>query len=52
MKVNKSKTKKISEMRNLGVAVEKDLNAAGIYFDHEVKALGVEKTFLKMLIPI
>ena len=36
-------------MRNLGPAVEKDLNAAGIYFDHEIKALGVEKSFLKML---
>ena len=41
--------KKIAEMRNLGPAVEKDLNAAGIYFDYEVRALGVEKTFLKML---
>lgn len=49
MKANKSKTKKISEMRNLGVAVEKDLNAAGVFFAHEVKKLGVEKTFIKML---
>ena len=49
MKVNKSKTKKISEMKNLGVAVEKDLNAAGVFFAHEVKKLGVEKTFIKML---
>ena len=31
--------KKISEMRNLGPVVEKDLNAAGIYFDYEVRAL-------------
>ena len=36
-------------MRNLGVAVEKDLNAAGIFFEYEVVSLGVEKTFLKML---
>lgn len=41
--------KKISEMRNLGPAVEKDLLAAGIKSSAEVLKLGVEKTFLKML---
>lgn len=41
--------KKISEMRNLGPAVEKDLNAAGVYFASEIKKLGAKKAFLKML---
>ena len=45
---NNSKLK-VSEMRNLGPAVEKDLNAAGIYFADEVIKLGPEKAFLKML---
>lgn len=40
---------KISEMRNLGPAVEKDLNAVGIYHAHQVMKLGPEKSFLKML---
>ena len=40
---------KISEMRNLGPAVEKDLNAAGIWFANQVLKLGPEKTFIKML---
>ena len=41
--------KKISEMRNLGPAVEKDLNAVGIFYAEEVKKLGAKKTFIKML---
>jgi len=41
--------KKISEMRNLGPAVEKDLIAAGVSSADEVRLLGVKKTFLKML---
>ena len=41
--------KTISEMRNLGPAVEKDLNAAGIFYASEVKKLGAKKTFIKML---
>lgn len=49
MKINKSKNRKISEMRNLGTSVEKDLNAAGVFFAHEVVKLGTKKTFLKML---
>lgn len=40
---------KISDMRNLGPAVEKDLHAAGIFSAAEVRALGVEQAFLKML---
>ena len=40
---------RISEMRNLGLAVEKDLNAAGVKSAADVLRLGVEKTFLKML---
>lgn len=40
---------KISEMRNLGPAVEKDLQAVGIFYAEEVIKLGPEKTFLKML---
>lgn len=44
-----SKTKKISEMRNLGPAVEKDLAAAGVVNSAQVLSLGVKKTFLKML---
>lgn len=40
---------KISEMRNLGPAVEKDLAAAGITTSDQVLKLGPEKTFIKML---
>ncbi len=40
---------RISDMRNLGPAVEKDLNAAGIYTASDVIQLGPEKTFIKML---
>ena len=40
---------KISDMRNLGPAVEKDLNTAGIFYADEVKQLGAEKTFIRML---
>jgi hypothetical protein len=45
----KKPVKKISEMRNLGPAVEKDLNAAGIFSADQVLKLGPEKAFLKML---
>lgn len=41
--------KRISQMRNLGPAVERDLNAAGLYHASEVEMLGPEKTFLRML---
>ena len=36
-------------MRNLEPAMEKDLNAAGIFYASEVKKLGVKKTFIQML---
>ena len=40
---------KISDMRNLGPAVEKDMHAAGVFSAAEVRELGVEQAFLKML---
>ena len=40
---------KISDMRNLGPAVEKDMHAAGIFTAAQVRELGVEQAFLKML---
>ena len=36
-------------MKNLGPAVEKDLNAAGVFYATEVKKLGPKKAFIKML---
>ena len=39
----------ISEMRNLGPACERDLNAAGITTAGDLKALGAEQAFLAML---
>lgn len=41
--------RKISEMRNLGPAVEKDLAAIGITHAQQVIDLGAEETFLRML---
>ena len=43
-------SRRISEMRNLGPACESDLNLAGIQTAEEVKQLGVEETFLRMLV--
>lgn len=43
-------TRKISEMRNLGPACEKDLNAVGIETAEDVLKLGAEETFVRMLI--
>jgi hypothetical protein len=40
---------KISEMRNLGLAFEKDINAGGVFSADQVIKLGPEKAFLKML---
>jgi len=37
-------------MRNLGPACEKDLNAAGIFTAEDLKRLGAEEAFVKMLI--
>ena len=43
-------TRTISEMRNLGPACEADLNAIGITTAEQVKKLGVEETFLRIMI--
>lgn len=45
----KRKAEKISDMRNLGPAVEKDFKAVGIHAPSQVIKLGPEKAFLKML---
>lgn len=42
-------TRRISQMRNLGPAVERDLNAVGIVTAQQVIDLGAEGAFLKML---
>lgn len=41
--------RRISQMRNLGLAVERDLNAVGIVTAQQVIDLGPEAAFLKML---
>jgi hypothetical protein len=48
--MTKQDERTISEMRNLGPACEKDLNAAGIMVAQDVIDLGVEETFVRMLI--
>jgi hypothetical protein len=42
--------RKISEMRNLGPAVEKDLIGVGITTAQQVIDLGAEETFVRMLL--
>lgn len=42
--------RKVSEMRNLGPACERDLAAAGIHSAEQVIELGVEETFIRMLL--
>lgn len=42
--------RKISDMRNLGPAVEKDLNAVGITTAQQVIDIGAEETFIRMLL--
>lgn len=42
--------RKISEMRNLGPACEKDLAAVGITKASQVIILGAEETFVRMLL--
>ena len=42
--------RKISEMRNLGPACEKDFNAVGIETAGEIVALGTEDAFVQMLL--
>lgn len=41
--------RKISDMRNLGPACERDLNAAGVHTAAELKQLGAEGAFIKVL---
>ncbi len=41
--------KRISELRNLGPACERDLNAVGIYTLADIEEHGVEGTFLQMM---
>ncbi len=41
--------RRISEMRNLGPACERDLEQAGITTAHQLKELGAEGAFIKML---
>lgn len=50
MKKRRTKdTRRISEMRNLGPACERDLNAVGICTAEQLKSLGAEEAFLRML---
>ena len=46
----KPEDRKISEMRNLGPACEKDLAAVGINKASQVLELGAKETFVRMLI--
>lgn len=46
----KKDLRSISEMRNLGPACEQDLNSVGIKRAQDVIDLGVEETFIRMLI--
>jgi len=41
--------RRISHMRNLGPACERDLNAVGIHTAEDLKNLGTEAAFLEML---
>ncbi len=41
--------KPISQLRNLGPACQRDLNAVGIYTLADIEELGVEGTFLQMM---
>ncbi len=43
-------TRSISEMRNLGPRCEQDLRAAGIVTAEDVKRLGAEETFFRMMV--
>lgn len=47
---NSSDHRPVSEMRNLGPACERDLNAAGINTAGQLIELGVEEAFVQMLI--
>jgi DNA transformation protein len=50
MAKQKPDLRKISEMRNLGPACEKDLNLAGINTAQELKRVGVKQAFVQMLL--
>ena len=39
----------ISQMRNLGPACEKDFEAVGIVYAHQIIKLGAKKSFIEML---
>lgn len=45
----KPDTRRISEMRNLGPACERDLNAVGIFTAQDVLDIGIEGAFVKLL---
>jgi len=49
-KLKRTDERPIAEMRNLGPACERDLNAAGIFTAEQLKALGPEEAFVQMLI--
>lgn len=40
----------IAEMRNLGPVCQRDFNAVGVYTAEQLKQLGVEGAFVKMLV--
>ena len=42
-------TRSIKELRNLGTACEKDLHFVEIYTAQDIKQLGVEGTFIKLM---
>ena len=44
-----SDSRRISEMRNLGPACEADLNAVGIHTASDLKDIGIEAAFVKLL---
>ncbi|MEQ1904192.1 MAG: TfoX/Sxy family DNA transformation protein [Pirellulaceae bacterium] len=48
-KKKKPDTRKISEMRNLGPACERDLNAVGIVTAQDLLDVGIEMAFIKLL---
>jgi len=41
--------KPISQLRNLGPACQRDLNAVGIYTLADIEEIGIEGTFLQMM---
>ena len=41
--------RRISELRNLGPACERDLNAVAIYTADDIRKLGIEETFIRLM---